>query len=45
MNSCSVVIHFKYLVFSLEFSQVLDTTVLIEGFTLNLKLVGSICLI
>jgi hypothetical protein len=45
MNSCSVVIPFKYLVFSLEFSQVLDKIALIEEFTLNLKLVGSVCLI
>jgi hypothetical protein len=41
MNSCAAVIRFKYLVFSLEFSQVLDKIVLIEEFTLNLKLVGS----
>jgi hypothetical protein len=29
MNSCSTVIPFKYLVFNLELSQVLDTMVLI----------------
>jgi hypothetical protein len=42
MNSCFVIIPFMYLVFGLEFSQVLDKIVSIEGFTLSLKLVGSI---
>jgi hypothetical protein len=44
MNSYSVVIPFKYLVFILKFYRVLDMTVLTYEFTLNLKLVGSICL-
>jgi hypothetical protein len=44
INSCSTIIPFKYLVFNLEFSQVLDLIDLIEEFALNLKLVGSICL-
>jgi hypothetical protein len=44
MNSCSAEIPFKYLVFSLEFSLVLDLVDLTSEFTLNLKLVGSICL-
>jgi hypothetical protein len=42
MNACSAVIHFKYLVFSLEFS--CFGLGLIEEFALNMKLVGSICL-
>jgi hypothetical protein len=40
MNSCSAVIPFKYLVFSLEFSWVLDKIILTWRFALNLILVG-----
>ena len=39
-NSCSAVIPFKYLVFSLEFSWVLDKIILTWKFALNLILVG-----
>jgi hypothetical protein len=40
MNSCSAVIPFKYLVFSLKFSWVLDKIILTWRFALNLILVG-----
>jgi hypothetical protein len=45
MNSYAAVIPFKYLVFSLEFFRILVKVVLIEEFTLNLKILGSKCLI
>jgi hypothetical protein len=45
MNSCYVVIPLKYLVFNLELSQVLEHNCFDLRFTLNLKLVGSGCLI
>jgi hypothetical protein len=45
MNSCSVVIPFKYLVFNLKLSQVLEHNCFDLRFALNLKLVGSECLI
>jgi hypothetical protein len=40
MNCCSTVIPFKYLVFSLEFSWVLDEIILTWRFALNLILMG-----
>jgi hypothetical protein len=44
MNSCSVVISFKYLVFNLELSS-FGHNYFDLRFALNLKLVGSKCLI
>jgi hypothetical protein len=45
MNNCSAVIPFKYLVFNLELSRVLGYNYFDLRFALNLKLVGSKCLI
>jgi hypothetical protein len=45
MNSYSIVIPFKYLVFNLELSQYLKHNCFDLRFALNLKLVGSECLI